>query len=73
MFALNQGEICTNHHVLVHEDIDLFIERMQARLKLVKAGNPLDPETMIGSQVSKHNAIKSLTISILVKKKVQLY
>jgi aldehyde dehydrogenase (NAD+)/aldehyde dehydrogenase len=45
---------------------------MQARLKLVKAGNPLDPETMIGSQVSKHNA-KSLTISILVKKKVQLY
>jgi aldehyde dehydrogenase (NAD+)/aldehyde dehydrogenase len=45
---------------------------MQARLKLVKAGNPLDPETMIGSQVSKHNAIKSLTISILVKKKVQL-
>jgi hypothetical protein len=45
---------------------------MQARLKLVKAGNP-DPETMIGSQVSKHNAIKSLTISILVKKKVQLY
>jgi aldehyde dehydrogenase (NAD+)/aldehyde dehydrogenase len=46
---------------------------MQARLKLVKAGNPLDPETMIGSQVSKHNAIKSLTISILVKKKVQLY
>jgi aldehyde dehydrogenase (NAD+)/aldehyde dehydrogenase len=73
MFALNQGEICTTpSRILVHEDIaDLFIERMQARLKLVKAGNPLDPETMIGSQVSKHNAIKSLTISILVKKKVQ--
>jgi aldehyde dehydrogenase (NAD+)/aldehyde dehydrogenase len=59
MFALNQGEICTTpSRILVHEDIaDLFIERMQARLKLVKAGNPLDPETMIGSQVSKHNAI----------------
>jgi aldehyde dehydrogenase (NAD+)/aldehyde dehydrogenase len=72
MFALNQGEICTTpSRILVHEDIaDLFIERMQARLKLVKAGNPLDPETMIGSL--KHNAIKSLTISILVKKKVQL-
>jgi aldehyde dehydrogenase (NAD+)/aldehyde dehydrogenase len=55
MFALNQGEICTTpSRILVHEDIaDLFIERMQARLKLVKAGNPLDPETMIGSQVSK--------------------
>ena len=26
---------------------------MQERLKLVKPGNPLDPETMIGSQVSK--------------------
>jgi aldehyde dehydrogenase (NAD+)/aldehyde dehydrogenase len=41
---------------------------MQARLKLVKAGNPLDPETMI-LKFLKHNAIKSLTISILVKKK----
>ena len=55
MFALNQGEICTTpSRILVHESIaDLFIERMQARLKLIKAGNPLDPETMIGSQVSK--------------------
>jgi aldehyde dehydrogenase (NAD+)/aldehyde dehydrogenase len=53
MFALNQGEICTTpSRILVHEDIaDLFIERMQARLKLVKAGK-LDPETMIGSQKS---------------------
>jgi acyl-CoA reductase-like NAD-dependent aldehyde dehydrogenase len=51
----------------------IFIERMQERLKLIKKGNPLDPETMIGSQVSKHNAKKYLTISILVKKKVQLY
>jgi aldehyde dehydrogenase (NAD+)/aldehyde dehydrogenase len=62
MFALNQGEICTTpSRILVHEDIaDLFIERMQARLKLVKAGNPLDPETMIGSQVSKAQCDKIL-------------
>ncbi|WP_335977223.1 aldehyde dehydrogenase family protein [Gaetbulibacter jejuensis] len=55
MFALNQGEICTSpSRILVHEDIaDLFIERMQARLKDVKTGDPLDPETMIGAQVSK--------------------
>jgi acyl-CoA reductase-like NAD-dependent aldehyde dehydrogenase len=55
MFALNQGEICTTpSRILVHEDIaDLFIERMQERLKLVIKGNPLNPETMIGSQVSK--------------------
>ncbi len=55
MFALNQGEICTSpSRILVHEDIaDLFIERMQERLAQVKTGHPLDPETMIGSQVSK--------------------
>jgi aldehyde dehydrogenase (NAD+)/aldehyde dehydrogenase len=33
---------------------------MQARLKLIKAGNPLDPETMIGSQVSKAQCDKIL-------------
>ncbi|PKG41694.1 aldehyde dehydrogenase family protein [Psychroflexus sp. MES1-P1E] len=62
MFALNQGEICTTpSRILVHEDIvDLFIEKMQERLKLVKAGNPLDPETMIGSQVSKAQCEKIL-------------
>ena len=55
MFALNQGEICTApSRILVHEDIaDDFIARMQERLSAIKTGNPLDPETMIGSQVSK--------------------
>ena len=55
MFALNQGEICTSpSRILVQEDIaDKFIEKMQERLDAVKTGHPLDPETMIGSQVSK--------------------
>jgi len=55
MFALNQGEICTTpSRILVHESIaDLFIEKMLERIKKIKPGNPLDPETMIGSQVSK--------------------
>lgn len=55
MFALNQGEICTTpSRILVHESIaDLFIEKMVARINKIKAGNPLNPETMIGSQVSK--------------------
>ncbi|MBC9795200.1 aldehyde dehydrogenase family protein [Sinomicrobium weinanense] len=55
MFALNQGEICTSpSRILVHEDIaDVFIEKMQTRLKQIKTGHPLDPETMVGSQVSK--------------------
>lgn len=55
MFALNQGEICTTpSRILVHESIaDLFIEKMVERIKKIKTGNPLNPETMIGSQVSK--------------------
>ncbi|MBK5193955.1 MAG: aldehyde dehydrogenase [Flavobacteriaceae bacterium] len=55
MFALNQGEICTTpSRILVHESIaDLFIEKMIERIKKIKTGNPLNPETMIGSQVSK--------------------
>lgn len=55
MFALNQGEICTTpSRILVHESIaELFIEKMVARIKKIKSGNPLNPETMIGSQVSK--------------------
>lgn len=55
MFALNQGEICTTpSRILVHESIaELFVEKMVARIKKIKSGNPLNPETMIGSQVSK--------------------
>jgi acyl-CoA reductase-like NAD-dependent aldehyde dehydrogenase len=51
---LNHGETLYDSITYSHEDIaDLFIERMQERLKLIKKVNPLDAETMIGSQVSK--------------------
>jgi aldehyde dehydrogenase (NAD+)/aldehyde dehydrogenase len=40
--------------------ISLIFHRKNASLKLVKAGNPLDPETMIGSQVSKAQCDKIL-------------
>jgi aldehyde dehydrogenase len=62
MFALNQGEICTTpSRILVHESIaDKFIERMLERIKKIKVGNPLDPETMIGSQVSQSQMEKIL-------------
>jgi aldehyde dehydrogenase len=62
MFALNQGEICTTpSRILVHESIaDKFIERMLERIKKIKVGNPLDPETMLGSQVSKSQMEKIL-------------
>lgn len=55
MFALNSGEICTAPtRILVHESIaDEFTARVIERVKAIKPGNPLDPETMIGAQVSK--------------------
>ncbi|MBP3942260.1 aldehyde dehydrogenase [Sphingobacteriaceae bacterium WQ 2009] len=55
LFALNQGEICTcPSRLLVQESIyDKFIERVIERVKAIKAGNPLDTETMIGAQASK--------------------
>lgn len=54
MFALNQGEVCTcPSRMLVHESIyDRFMERVIARTKQIKMGNPLDPATMMGAQAS---------------------
>ncbi|MFT8586929.1 aldehyde dehydrogenase family protein [Acetobacter papayae] len=54
MFALNQGQICScPSRALVHESIyDRFIERVLPRVKAIKQGNPLDPETMMGAQNS---------------------
>ena len=54
LFALNQGEICTcPSRLLVQESIaDKFLEKVVERVNAIKAGNPLDPETMIGAQAS---------------------
>lgn len=63
MFALNQGEVCTcPSRILVHESIaDKFLERVVERVKKVKVGHPLDPETMMGAQASndQYEKIKS--------------
>lgn len=55
LFALNQGEICTcPSRLLIQEDIyDRFIEKVIARVKQIKVGDPLDPTTMMGAQASK--------------------
>ena len=55
LFALNQGEVCTcQSRLLVQEDIyDQFMERVVARTEAIKTGDPLDPSTMMGAQVSK--------------------
>lgn len=54
MFALNQGEVCTcPSRILVQEDIyEPFMERVIARTKAIKQGNPLDKDTMMGAQAS---------------------
>jgi len=54
MFALNQGEVCTcQSRLLVQEDIfDQFMERVVQRTEAIKIGDPMDPATMMGAQVS---------------------
>ena len=51
----NQGEVCTcPSRALVQESIyGDFLERVLARAKQIKQGNPLDTETMVGAQVSR--------------------
>lgn len=63
MFALNQGEICTcPSRMLVHESIyDRFMERVIARTRKIKLGNPLDKETMMGAQASNDQYEKILS------------
>ncbi len=54
LYAFNKGEVCTcPSRALVHESIyDRFMERALARIEKIVQGNPLDPTTMIGAQVS---------------------
>ena len=54
MFALNQGEVCTcPSRALIQESFaDEFLEKVVARTELIKRGNPLDTDTMIGAQAS---------------------
>lgn len=54
LFAFNQGEVCTcPSRAIIQESIyDKFIERALERVKAIKQGNPLDPNTMLGAQAS---------------------
>jgi aldehyde dehydrogenase len=70
MFALNQGEVCTcPSRMLVHESIfEKFIEKVIARTRAIKQGNPLDPDVMIGAQASKEQYEKILSYIEIGKK-----
>lgn len=50
----NQGEVCTcPSRLLVQEDIyDEFIAKVIERTKMIKRGNPLDTDVMVGAQAS---------------------
>jgi aldehyde dehydrogenase len=59
----NQGEVCTcPSRALIHESIyEEFIERVVARTKEIKRGNPLDTDTMVGAQASNEQYDKILS------------
>jgi len=59
----NQGEVCTcPSRALVQESIyGDFIERVLARAKNIKQGNPLDTDTMVGAQVSQEQYDKIMS------------
>jgi aldehyde dehydrogenase len=62
LYCFNKGEVCTcPSRALVQESIfDKFMERAVARVQKIKVGNPLDPATMMGPQVSQDQMEKIL-------------
>jgi acyl-CoA reductase-like NAD-dependent aldehyde dehydrogenase len=50
----NKGEVCSSgSRLLLHSDIhDEFLDRLTARARTMKVGDPLEPETEMGSQIS---------------------
>ena len=50
----NKGEMCTaGSRLLLHEEIhDRFVEELAARARKLRVGNPLDPATQMGPQIS---------------------
>ena len=63
MFALNNGEVCTcPSRALIQSSIyDQFLGDALGRVKAIKAGNPLDTDTMIGAQASNDQLEKILS------------
>ncbi len=60
LFAFNKGEVCTSPtRALIQESIyDAFMARVLARVQAIRQGDPLDPSTMIGPQVSAEQLAK---------------
>ncbi len=60
LYAFNKGEVCTcPSRALIQESIyEKFMERCLERIRAIRQGNPLDPTTMLGPQVSKQQLEK---------------
>lgn len=65
----NQGQVCcAGSRVFVHEDIyDKFVAELVEAFQKVKVGDPLNPETQMGSQVNKRQAEKILSYVAVAK------
>jgi aldehyde dehydrogenase len=63
MFALNNGEVCTcpSRGLIQSSIYDSFLSDATARTNAIKAGNPLDTDTMIGAQASNDQLEKILS------------
>ncbi len=50
----NKGEVCSaGSRLLLHQDIhDQFLERVVDKARKMRVGNPLDPKTEMGAQIS---------------------
>ncbi|KOU10121.1 MULTISPECIES: aldehyde dehydrogenase family protein [unclassified Streptomyces] len=63
MFALNQGEVCTNpsRALIERGRYGDFLDAAVARTELIVPGHPLDTDTMIGAQASQEQLKKVLS------------
>lgn len=70
MFALNQGEVCTcpSRALIASSIYDSFLPMAVKRVEAIKAGDPLDTDTMIGAQASLEQKNKILSYIEIAKK-----
>ncbi|HEY2400413.1 MAG TPA: betaine-aldehyde dehydrogenase [Steroidobacteraceae bacterium] len=56
------GEVCSNGtRVFVHRSVKAaFVEKLKARVSAMRIGNPLDPQTQVGSLISENHMEKVL-------------
>ncbi|MBR7059329.1 MAG: aldehyde dehydrogenase family protein, partial [Neisseriaceae bacterium] len=66
----NQGQVCcAGSRIFVQDSIyDKFVKAIVAKFKKIKVGDPMNPETQMGSQINKKQADKILNYVEIGKK-----